>query len=132
MNIKNCTVCKKIFYPVDGSSICGECIKAENEQFVKVRDYLRNNKGADINVVSEETGVTTKKILRYLKEGKLEVSDGMKDFLKCEKCGVSIRSGQYCRKCIDELSKNLSSILKSGSEEETNGPKMHFKKNNIK
>ncbi len=119
MNIKNCPICKKIFSPTGGSLICKDCARTEEENFIKVRDYLRENRGTDINIVSEETGVSTKKILKYLREGRLEVSDGMADFLKCEKCGVSIKSGQYCRTCLEKVSKDLSSLLKT----ETNGNK---------
>lgn len=126
MNIKNCPKCKKLFSPTAGQIICPECIKAEEEEFEKVRCYLRENRGADINVVSEETGVSTKKILRYLREGRLEVTDGMRDFLKCEKCGVSIKSGQYCRSCSEKVSKNLSSLLVKPNENNKEKAKMHI------
>lgn len=129
MAIKNCPKCKKIFSPVGGSVICPECVKAEEEEFEKVRTYLRDNRGADINVVSDETGVSTKKILKYLREGRLEVSEGMADFLKCEKCGVPIRSGQYCRACSEKVSKNLSSVLVVKEENSNNsGAKMHIRR----
>ena len=129
MNIKNCPICKKIFSPVAGSLICKECIKAEEEEFKKVRDYLRENRGADINVVAEETGVGTKKILRYLREGRLEVSEGISNFLKCEKCGVSIKTGKYCKNCLQKVSKNLSSVLVSPTNDQTNNKaKMHITK----
>lgn len=129
MNIKNCPICKKIFSPVCGSLICKDCIRAEEENFIKVRDYLRENRGTDINIVAEETGVSTKKILKYLREGRLEVSDGMGDFLKCEKCGISIRSGQYCRSCLEKVSKDLSSLLKKESNDtQSSGVRMHIRK----
>ena len=80
MNIKNCPKCGKLFSPVGGSLICKDCIRAEEQEFEKVRDYLRENRGADINVVSEKTGVSTKKILRYLKEGRLQSTGRMGDF----------------------------------------------------
>ena len=129
MDIKKCPICKKIFSPIGGSLICKDCIRAEEENFIRVRDYLRENRGADINLVSEETGVSTKKILKYLREGRLEVSDGMEDFLKCEKCGVSIRSGQYCRSCLEKVSKHLSSLLKTESNvNQSSGARMHITK----
>lgn len=129
MSIKNCPKCKKIFSPVGGSLICRECMKLEEEEFEKVRNYLRDNRGADINRVAEETGVSTKKILKYLREGRLEVSEGMAEFLKCEKCGISIRSGKYCRACSEKVSKNLSSVLISKDDNKSEGVKMHIKRN---
>ncbi len=127
MSLKNCPKCKRLFSPKPGHFICPECEKQDEQEFQKVREYLRKNRGADINVVSEETGVSTKKILKYLREGKLEVSEGMKDLIKCEKCGVSIRNGQFCRKCSEEVSKQFSSLL-AVEQIEKNGPKMHIRK----
>lgn len=129
MNIKNCPRCGKIFSPTGGSLICKDCLKAEEQEFEKVRDYLRENRGADINIVSEETGVSTKKIIKYLKEGRLEATSGMGDFLKCEKCGISIRSGQYCRACTEKVSKNLSAVLITDNQNDAPAKaKMHIKK----
>lgn len=129
MNIKNCPKCKKIFSPINGKTICDECHKKEEEQFAIVRDYLRENRGADINVVSEETGVSTKKILKYLREGRLEVSEGMSDFLKCEKCGVSIKSGTYCKNCSEKMANKLqSAIMSFNSENKDSNLRMHTRR----
>ncbi|WP_250277325.1 MerR family transcriptional regulator [[Clostridium] colinum] len=127
MSIKNCPKCKKIFSPVGGSLICSECVKEEEKEFEKVRDYLRENRGANINIVSEETGVSTKKIFKYLREGRLEVTDGIGEILKCVKCGTSIKSGQYCRACSDKVSKNLSSVLITNDDRQPTA-KMHIKR----
>ncbi|WP_317366972.1 hypothetical protein [uncultured Tyzzerella sp.] len=129
MNLKSCSKCKKLFSSVGGSLICRECIKLEEEEFQRVRVYLRENRGADINIVSDETGVPTKKILKYLREGRLEISEGMADILKCEKCGVSIKSGKYCRNCSEKVSKDLSSILIQKEESNNSGAKMHIRRN---
>lgn len=128
MSIKSCPKCKKIFSPIGGSVICPECMKIEEEEFEKVRVYLRENRGADINTVSKETGVPTKKIFKYLREGRLEVTEGMADFLKCEKCGISIRTGQYCRACSEKVSKDLSSLLIVKEENNSSGAKMHIRR----
>ncbi len=128
MSIKKCPRCGKIFSPISGSLICGECIKLEEQEFEKVRSYLKINRGADINTVSKETEVSTKKILKYLREGRIEVTEGMSDFLKCEKCGVNIRSGQYCRSCSEKVAKNLQSVLIKKEEPKTEA-KMHIRRN---
>lgn len=127
MNLKNCPKCRKLFTPTPGHMICPECEKKEEQEFQRVRDYLRENRGADINIVSEETQVSTKKILKYLREGRLEVTEGMGELLKCEKCGVPIRSGQYCKKCAEKVKEQLNSLLKATSPTDKGGPKMHIR-----
>ncbi len=128
MNIKNCPKCRKIFSPMVGQVICSDCIKEEEEEFEKVKGYLRENRGAGINIVSDETGVSIKKILKYLREGRLEITDEMVDFLKCEKCGISIKSGQYCRNCLEKVSKDLSSVLIKNDENNKETAKMHIRR----
>lgn len=133
MDIKNCPKCKKIFSPLTRSLICPECEKKEEEDFNKVRVFLRENRGTDINVVAKETGVSVKKILQYLKDGRLEVSEGMGEFLKCEKCGVPIKSGQYCPACNQKMIQSLKSLadpkIVQPKEETKAGVKMHIKRN---
>ena len=55
-------------------------------------------------------------------------SNNDKMSLKCEKCGISIRTGQYCRPCSEKVSKSLQSILVKKEESKT-GAKMHMKRN---
>ena len=38
-------------------------------------------------------------IRQLLKDGRIEVAEGSKSFLRCEVCGKSIRSGQFCPEC---------------------------------
>lgn len=125
MDIINCKVCRKIFSPVGRQLVCKDCLKAEEEEFQKVRDYLKENKGADISLVSSETGVPVKKILKYLKEGKVEVSDTNNSILKCEKCGKSIRSGRFCEQCKSNVISDINNMVQKTKEE-------NMKKNSIR
>lgn len=129
MNIKNCPKCKKIFSPNGSQMICNDCIKKEEEEFNSVREYLRENRGAGIDEVSEATGVSPKKILKYLKDGKLEVTDGMSQFLKCEKCGKTIRTGQFCKQCSEKISNSLKSLIAVQDTPKNAGIKMHTRRN---
>lgn len=130
MNLKNCPKCKKLFSPLNGQLICSECEKKEVLEFNLVRDFLRENRGADINIVSEETGVSVKKILNYLKQGKLEVTEGMGEFLKCEKCGIPIKTGQFCRSCTEKIGQGFQNLCKTNNLENNQNysGKMHIRR----
>ena len=112
MNIKNCTRCKNI-YQYDGFKICHACRKADEEDFQRVKEYLEEYPGANISSVVENTKVDTKKVIEFLKEGRLEIEGGGDIILQCEKCGVGIRTGRFCDKCAGGLEKELGQAMSS-------------------
>lgn len=82
-----------------GEYCCEKCGTVEYDDYGKVRMYIEKNPGANAAQVEENTGVTQKIIRRLLKDGRIEVAEGSKSFLRCEVCGKDIRSGQFCPEC---------------------------------
>lgn len=68
MNIRNCKKCGRIFAN-DSFDLCPICRSNDVDEFKKVKDFLYKYPGADIQTVSEETNVDTKKILKFFREG---------------------------------------------------------------
>lgn len=129
MEVKVCRHCKKMFQYVAGEMICPKCKQIQEDQFQKVKEYLRENPGAAMNTVSEETKVTVKLIQKFLKEGRLEVVPGSPISLTCEKCGAPVLSGRYCNKCKSDLVNQLSDVvkdIKSAHEPDKEIAKMRF------
>jgi len=108
MDIRNCTRCGKI-YQYDGFKICPSCIREDEEDFLKVREYLYEYPGANLQEVHEATGVSISKIIDFLRQGRLEVAEESNILLQCEKCGASIKTGRYCQKCTTEIQRELGS-----------------------
>jgi len=76
----------------------------EEIEFKKVKEYVYDNPGATISETSQETGVSVEKIIRFLREERLEIkSEESNMVLECERCGVPIKSGRYCERCKREL-----------------------------
>lgn len=111
--IKNCARCNKIFMYVTGPRICEDCKKLEDEDFEKVRLFVRDFPGATIPEVSKETGVPSHLIYRFLKEGKLEVTESSPIALLCENCGNRIKSGRFCVSCSKRLANEMITAGKS-------------------
>ena len=62
---KNCRMCGKIFsHP--HNTICHECLIKDEEDFQKVRLFLKEFPGSKANTVEKYTGVSRKKKLKYL------------------------------------------------------------------
>ncbi|MHB1392768.1 MAG: TIGR03826 family flagellar region protein [Clostridia bacterium] len=105
--IRNCPRCGKIFTQM-GRPICNKCIETEENEFKVVKEYVYDNPGATISEVSQETEVTVEKIMRFLREERLEIkSENSNMLLECERCGRSINSGRFCENCKGEMNKDF-------------------------
>lgn len=125
MDMRNCKTCGKVFASL-GERVCPDCKQKEDEMFVVVKEYIYDHPKASITEVSEETGVDESIILRYMREGRIEVAEGSISVLTCEKCGKSISTGKYCPDCQKKLVNQLSQAQAfSRHKDDYNGPKMH-------
>ncbi|MBR1738148.1 MAG: MerR family transcriptional regulator [Firmicutes bacterium] len=130
MGVTNCPRCGKMFYPTgDDSKICPDCVKEEEQVFETLKEYLRENPGKNMADITADTGISAKKVNKFLREGRLEVTEGMEGFLTCMKCGRSITTGKYCADCASKISKKLQTAVTKDSPIMTarpGGAKMHY------
>ncbi len=82
-----------------GSVYCHNCHAIEEEKYQMVRELVKANPGIGIGRVSQETGLSTGKIIRYVREERLEFVGASSAYLNCEDCGCKIKTGRYCAKC---------------------------------
>lgn len=116
MELKNCKVCGSLFlYNGSPSTVCPRCNKKEEEDFELVKSYLWDHPRATLVQVVDHTGVSEKKIIRYLKEGRIELADGSQIPIYCEICGKMIAQGRICDGCAGELKINTTAP-KSGDK----------------
>ena len=126
MTMENCRKCKKLF-PRLLSPICEDCIKEEEELFQSVRKHLQENPNSTIAKTAEVTGVSAKKIMGYLRDGRIELSETNSD-LHCRVCGTPIKSGTYCEPCHIKVQGDLqSAIARQRNEEVPEPPKVDTK-----
>lgn len=111
-DIKNCKRCRKIIMYTMGPQLCEDCKRLEEQDFEKVRKFVRDYPGATIQEVSAATEVSQNAIHKYLKEGRLEVTEGSPIAIQCENCGARIRSGRFCTKCSTGLARDMMSAGK--------------------
>lgn len=127
MELKNCPNCGKLFVYVT-KNLCPACAEKDEENFRNVKDYLYENPEATIDEVSEKTGVDTKKILEYLKEGRLILKQNNPDVLSCESCGNPILTGRFCKNCITNMKKKFGVGTKSLPTSEDMKGQIHITK----
>jgi len=83
-------------------------METEEDEFKVVKEYIYDNPGATISEVSQETEVSVEKIMRFLREERLEIkSENSNLVLGCERCGRSINSGRFCENCKGQITEGL-------------------------
>ena len=90
-------------------NICQECVDKREEDFLRVREYIKDNPRVSIEVVAEATDVQEQTVRAFLREGKIQSAGFGEDLFECRKCGKSISSGIYCPICQKDLRNGLAS-----------------------
>ncbi|WP_167957565.1 MerR family transcriptional regulator [Anaerosporobacter faecicola] len=110
--LKTCKRCKHAFtYYGFGYEYCPVCKQIDEDDYLKVKDYIYEHGISKIIDVVRATGVEEKVITNYLREGRLEIPEGSSYYLECERCGTNICSGRFCKSCAATLIKELSTTV---------------------
>ena len=123
MDIRNCHRCGKMFTAIAGKTICQNCEKAEEEDFKKVKEYIEEHKEATLDIIVRETEIPLKRVSKFIREGRIEITLGLREAFRCESCGAQIVTGRYCERCFTSIKSGLVEALRPS--EESKGGKMH-------
>ncbi len=100
MAVLTCRRCGRIFeahYLSD--EYCGECSTQVADKYHEVRDYLWDHPNSTADAVAKACGCSVRQVMRWVREERLEVTEGSKVSLCCETCGTKIFSGRFCENC---------------------------------
>lgn len=111
MDVRNCRKCGKLFNFMNGQHICPSCKEALENSFIVVRDYIRDNRKATMQQISEACDVETSQIQQWIREERLEFTADSPIKIQCETCGTIIRCGRYCDKCKQSMANGLSGAI---------------------
>lgn len=120
----------KVFHIGGGMYHCESCGADILDDFGKIKRFLDENGPTPILIISQYTGVSTEIIEAFLRQGRVEIPDGSKYYISCERCGCSIRFGRFCPECVQELAGGIKSAFcaemgERPKREDMSG-KMHF------
>lgn len=115
MNVGNCPRCGKL-YVLNVMEACPSCLKEIEKQYFECVDYLREKRGANIQELSEATGVSVKQITKFIREGRISIKDAPNLTYPCEVCGTFIREGHMCDSCRARLTKELAGASQEVSQ----------------
>ena len=128
MEARNCPRCKKMFNYIK-SPLCPACEKNDEDEFQALRTFIDENPSCNSNELHKGTGVTLKKIMSYIREGRLEISQGMHGEIKCDSCGTPILRGKYCDNCVIKINQKVNNLFSDSviQTKTSNRAKMHIR-----
>ncbi len=104
-----------------GEYQCEDCGYVDYDDYGKVRLYIEAHKGATAVEIEAATGVSQRAIRRMLRESRIEVAEGSKMFLHCERCGKEIRSGRFCEECEAKVHRHMEEQQRDKMRRDTRG-----------
>jgi predicted nucleic acid-binding Zn-ribbon protein len=78
VSVQRCSECGGLFANMP-RGVCTGCLDQRERDFRLVRDWLRDHRGAGIPEASEATGVDEGVIVRFIREGRIEIIDPASD-----------------------------------------------------
>ncbi|NLY29761.1 MAG: hypothetical protein GX047_03935 [Firmicutes bacterium] len=115
MALRNCARCGKLFTAVSSSmKLCIDCEREDQDQFNKVKEYLKEHAAATVIEITKATGVERKQIYEWVKTGRLDIASVVDLGLSCESCGKPIKSGRFCIECAARIESDARKVLADG------------------
>lgn len=119
-----CEKCgEKVYYLDGGKYVCRSCNHMMYDDFGKVKAYVEAHGPSSAIEISAVTGVELEIIDVFLRKGRLEIPDGSKYYIQCQKCGCSIRYGRFCTECIRSTANDIKRVM---AEDEGERPKLEL------
>jgi len=113
--LANCPNCGELFAKAL-RPVCDKCAREVEEKFQAVYKFIRKreNRQASMDEVVEATEVDRQLITKFVKEGRLHLSQFPNMAYSCEHCERQIREGRICDTCR----KGIQSGLDAGKRQE--------------
>lgn len=96
-----------MIYKGVGEYRCEDCNYLDYDDYGKVRLYIETHRGATAAEIEDAVGVSQRVIRRLLRDGRIEVAENSKSFIRCERCGKNIRFGQFCPECEMNIHRSM-------------------------
>ncbi|WP_411335127.1 TIGR03826 family flagellar region protein [Metabacillus indicus] len=109
VELSNCPECYSLFVRTSFKTVCDTCHKKEERHYEAVYSFLKQsrNRTATLVTTAEETGVSEDLILKFIRQGKIQLANFPNLGYPCQKCGTLIRENKLCLTCSKDLKTQL-------------------------
>ncbi|MFC5401756.1 flagellar protein [Cohnella soli] len=115
MDITYCPKCGKLFSK-SFRDVCNNCYAQLEKDYERCVEHLRQNKGLDIQQLSEDMDVSIKQITKWIREGRISLVNAPNMSYPCESCGILIRESHLCESCKKRLQRDVRNATSSGQQ----------------
>jgi flagellar operon protein (TIGR03826 family) len=131
MDVKNCKGCGKLFNYMSGPPLCPSCAAALDIKFEEVKEYVYDHPRVGVQEVSEVMEVSIAQIKQWIRDERLSFAEDSMIGLECEGCGVTIKTGRFCKACKDKLTRGFTDLYPADKpaqkqKDSKESPKMRF------
>lgn len=110
MDVRNCRGCGRLFNYIQGPPLCPTCAKTLDLKFEEVKEYVYDHPRVDMQEVSETFDISISQIKQWIREERLSFAEDSMIGLDCEGCGVTIKTGRFCKSCKDKLARGFNDL----------------------
>jgi flagellar operon protein (TIGR03826 family) len=110
--LANCASCDALFLQ-STRDVCPKCYQQIEKGYEKCAQFLRKreNRGSTMQQLSEATGVSAKQITRFIREGRISITNMPNLGYPCENCDEPIQKGTLCDNCSRGLQREINQQL---------------------
>ncbi|TDL78936.1 TIGR03826 family flagellar region protein [Peribacillus frigoritolerans] len=107
--LSNCPECYQLFVRTQFKTVCDACYKEEEQKFEVVYGFLKQSKNrmATLFEVEEQTDVEEDLILKFIRQGRIQLANFPNLGYPCQKCGTLIRENKLCTSCGKDIKTQL-------------------------
>ncbi len=111
LKLITCRVCGTIMARLS-RDICNKCYQEEEDAFLKIKEFLRQNPGAAIWEVAQAVGLTEDQVNTFVNSGRLE-RVGVHVPHTCQTCHRIITTGLICPECSTSINQQVQELKKT-------------------
>jgi flagellar operon protein (TIGR03826 family) len=114
--VQNCPNCNNIFRKTTWP-ICQDCKNEMENELSKCTEFIRRNRQTTTSQLVEHTGVSEQNITKYIREGKINISDVPNLSYPCDLCEANIRNGNLCHNCRVKINTDIDKMKRQEDQD---------------
>jgi flagellar operon protein (TIGR03826 family) len=112
--LDNCPNCGQIYIRNAFREVCETCYKQEEADYQTVYKFIRQreNRTATMDQVAEGTGVSEALIIKFIRKGRIQLSQFPNLGYPCDRCGTMIKEDKLCGTCKKDIHGQLAQMVR--------------------